>query len=313
MPDWEMGEADDQTWHMYERDLRAERKTAATISGYWYAVASLAQALPDGTDLLSATHGDIAGWLAGLASRADAGQLSSSTAATYARRLRTFYTHMIKADLHDGPHPMTAIARMKEDDVIMRCPDGADVEAVVRACDGKSWRDRRDMAMVRVLLEAGTPRASELAGIRLGDLDLRHDSLTLRGKGGTERVIPIGAKSCRALTVWLKARSGLRLAKKEFPETADLVFLTKYGPMTKDRVREIIGQRCTLAGVPPITPHDFRRFSYDKWDSQDGNAGAAMQLWGWRTPTMPILYGRQNAGRRAVTHARTMSLGDQIA
>lgn len=308
-----MRDADDAAWHLWDRDLRAVRKSPQTIEAYRYAVDSLAGWLEreaPAADLLGAGHDEIAGWLAGLAGKVEARQLSSNTMATYARRVRTFYTHMIAAGYHDGPHPMIAIERVKEDETLMPCPEEADVAAVIAACEGKTWRDRRDMAIVRVLCEAGTPRAFELGGIELPDLNLRADSLMLRGKGGRERRIALGAKSCRALTLWVRARQGLRLAAE--PATKNLLFFSKYGPINKDSLNDIIARRCQQAGVSHIRPHDFRRFTYDKWDAQDGNTGAAMMLWGWITPTMPTLYGRQNAGRRAVTHARVLSLGDQI-
>jgi len=298
-------ECDEQVWHMYERDLKAEDKSPRTIANYWYAVSSLSETLPDGTDLLSAGRGHVADWLAGIGERC-----ARSTHATYAVNVRTFYGHMIGSGFMDPPHPMSGLAAPDRGDTIMRCPFEDEITAVIAACEGRGWRDRRDMAMVRVLCEAGTPRASELAALPLEAPDLRHDSLRIDGKGNLERVIPLGAKSCRALTLWLRARKDLPQASR--PGTAGRLFFTRFGMMSKDSVRRIIEARCQLAGIAPIPPHAFRRYTYDKWDGLDGNEGAAMKLWGWRTPEMPALYGKQNAGRRAVSHGRAMSIGDMI-
>jgi site-specific recombinase XerD len=296
---------DKAVWHMYERDLRAEDKSARTIANYWYALSSLSETLPAGTDLLSATREQVAGWLAGVGAR-----LARSTHATYSVNARTFYTHMAGAGYLEGPHPMRGLAAPDRGDTLMRCPPREEITAVIAACEGRDWRDRRDMAMVRILCEAGTPRASELAALPLDAPDMRRDSLRIAGKGNLERMIPLGAKSCRAITLWTRARAGRPPAAR--PGTRDLLFFTQFGAMTKDTVRRIITARCQAAGIDPIPPHAFRRYTYDAWDVLDGNEGAAMQLWGWRTSEMPRLYGRQNAGRRAVGHARAISLGDRV-
>jgi integrase/recombinase XerD len=299
-------ESDEQIWHMYERDLDAEGKTAATVRNYRQSLSQLSDSLPDDADLLSASHEQIAAWLAELKAR-----VTSLTRSQYMARARVFYAHMIDAGYHEGPHPMRGLAKIKPDHTIMRCPADDEVIDVITACMGKTWYDLRDMAILRILCEAGTPRGSEMAAIRLDDVDLRHDCITIRGKGGLERVIHIGAKSCRAITLWLRKRKTLRLGAD--PRTKDLLFFSKYGPMDNTGVRKIIEQRARKAALAkPLTTHAFRRYTYDAWEKAGGHPGAAMPLWGWRTATMPVLYGEANAGRRAVKNARTMSLGDSI-
>lgn len=300
-----MREADEGTWHSYERHLRGEGKAPNTVRTYWYSLSALSDSLPEGTDLLTATHEHIAAWLADVAERH-----SSATHASYMRNARAFYYAMMRAGYHDGPHPMAGIAQAAPKRKVMPCPADDDVAALIGACQGRDWQDRRDMAIVRVLLEAGTPREFEVSGIPLAALDLRHDKLTIRGKGGKERVIALGAKACKALELWLRVRKDHPLAHA--PGTRDLLFFSSRGPLAKGSVRKILRRRCRMAGVGAIRPHDCRRWTYDKWDELDGNHAAAMMLWGWDTPTMPMLYGAQNAGRRAVTHARTMSIGDRI-
>lgn len=301
-----MRDCDQDIWHMFVRDLRAEKLSKATESAYWYPLADLSESLPAGTDLLSAGRDEIAAWLAQLNER-----VSASTAATYQRRVKTFYKRLTETGIFEGDDPMRGIRMIRADGRVMRCPREDDVTRLLKACEGKEWRDRRDYAMVRVLLEAGTPRATELARLTMDAIDLRNDEAVIHGKGRNERELTLGAKSCRALVLWLRARQAHKLASR--PLTKDLVFFTAWGPMDKDSARKIIGARCQQAGITPaLTPHDFRRFTYDRWEGQGGSETAAMKLWGWKTRAMPELYGRQNEGRRAVRHAREMSLGDQI-
>ena len=301
-----MRECDEAIWRLFLLHMKAEKRSKATEDAYWYALADLSASLPAGTDLLGAGQEEITAWLAGLNDR-----VSASTAGTYQRRAKTFYKHMSETGIYEAEHPMRGIDMITADDNIMRCPREDEILQLLKACEGKDWRARRDYAMVRVLLEAGTPRASELARLRMDAVDQRNGEVQIHGKGRNERAISLGAKSSRALLLWLRARQGRALASR--PLTRDLVFFTAWGPMDKDSARKIIGARCAEAGITPaLTPHDFRRFTYDKWEGSGGSETAAMKLWGWRTRAMPELYGRQNEGRRAIGHAREMSLGDQI-
>lgn len=301
-----MRECDELVWHMYERILKAARKSRATIDGYRYALLSLSRYLEENAadaDILTAGQEHIADWLASIT-----GTVSARTQDTYMSRARTFFKSMIKAGYLDTGHPMDGLENIELDEKVQRCPRDDDVEALREACKGKDWRDIRDRAMVDLLCEAGTPRAAELGAITLDALDLRHDCLRLDGKGGLQRVIALGARTCQSLTLWLRVRARLRLAGD--PRTRHLLFFSKYGPLGKDGVRTIINYRWRKAGRADLGVHLMRRYTYDRWDAADGNPGAAMVLWGWRTPTMPALYGKQNAQRRALDHARALAIGD---
>jgi site-specific recombinase XerD len=67
------------------------------------------------------------------------------------------------------------------------------------ACAGKRFEDRRDTALLMLLLDTGARRA-ELTGLRLADVDLELDVLLVLGKGRRERALPFGNKAAAALT-----------------------------------------------------------------------------------------------------------------
>jgi integrase/recombinase XerD len=88
-----------------------------------------------------------------------------------------------------------------------------ELSALRRACQGRSFRARRDAAMIEVLLASGI-RLSELAGIRhdpsdpsRGDLRLLEREIRVRGKGGRERVVRIGFEAARSLDRYVRARA----------------------------------------------------------------------------------------------------------
>jgi integrase/recombinase XerD len=75
-----------------------------------------------------------------------------------------------------------------------------------QACAGRSYTQRRDTAIIAVLTATGI-RLSELAGLRCGDVDLWQRELTVRGKGGKDRIVRIGHQAARSLDRYLRARA----------------------------------------------------------------------------------------------------------
>jgi site-specific recombinase XerD len=87
-----------------------------------------------------------------------------------------------------------------------------DVRALLEACSGPGFEDRRDTAIIRVLYDTGC-RLVELRGLRwtpadpeTNDVDLDGQVLRVTGKGRRGRILPIGAKAVKALDRHIRAR-----------------------------------------------------------------------------------------------------------
>src|SRR5436189_6325578 len=78
-----------------------------------------------------------------------------------------------------------------------------DLERLIRACQGKTFVDRRDEALVRVLLDCGI-RVSELCDLRADGVDRDRETTIVRGKGGRLRPVYFGARTARALDRYLR-------------------------------------------------------------------------------------------------------------
>jgi len=92
-------------------------------------------------------------------------------------------------------------------------PKAMSVEAAQRLLDAGPLDGPamlRDHAMFELLYSSGLRRA-ELVGLDADDgrLDLRSGQVTVTGKGGKTRTVPVGARACQALRAWLEARAGL--------------------------------------------------------------------------------------------------------
>jgi integrase/recombinase XerD len=131
------------------------------------------------------------------------------------------------------------------------------LKALLKACAGPDLRDRRDEAVVRLMLESGM-RAGEVVGLGVADIDLPRDLATVRrGKGGKGRVVPFGPQTGRALDRYLRLRRPHRLA-----DSAAL-WLGDPGQgiqlLRAARRSQVPGRACGHRRLPPPRPAAHRR------------------------------------------------------
>jgi site-specific recombinase XerD len=81
-------------------------------------------------------------------------------------------------------------------------PKAAEVEAALDALDGDGPLALRNQALVELVYSAGL-RSAEAVGLELGDVDFDREQLHVRGKGGKERVVPLGEEAALLLARYL--------------------------------------------------------------------------------------------------------------
>ena len=113
----------------------------------------------------------------------------------------------------------------------------------------------RDHAVLEVLYGAGL-RASEVAGLRLRDLEAERGFLRVLGKGRKERKVPLGQPGLAALETWLR-RGRPRVAT---PASEDALLLSDRGrPLSRDTVYRIVKRWVRAVGLDAKTsPHTLR-------------------------------------------------------
>ncbi|BBG04196.1 MULTISPECIES: tyrosine-type recombinase/integrase [Pseudonocardia] len=188
-----------------------------------------------------------------------------------------------------------------------------DLGTLLRSMDGASFVDRRDTAIIRVLLDTGC-RRGELAGLDVEDVELRHGEMMIRhAKGGKARVVPFGNRTTLALRKYLRARTrrGVRAeAGPLFIPTR--VTAGREARMTGGGVRDMLARRCKAAGLGHIHPHQLRHtWAHDMLASGAGESDVE-RLAGWSTPLMVRRYGNSVADARARDAARRLGRGDRV-
>jgi site-specific recombinase XerD len=81
-------------------------------------------------------------------------------------------------------------------------PKPAEVEAALDALEGDGPLAVRNRALVELVYSAGL-RASEAVGLNLADVDFDREQLHVRGKGGKERMVPLGEEAAHMLARYL--------------------------------------------------------------------------------------------------------------
>jgi site-specific recombinase XerD len=179
--------------------------------------------------------------------------------------------------------------------------------ALIKACSGTTFADRRDLALVRLFIDTGCRRA-ELTNLSVEDVDLRARQATVTGKGRRTRTVAFGHKCAQALDRYLRARTGHRLAHERW------LWLGLSGPLTDNGIAQIVRKRAKDAGIDErINLHRFRHtFAHDRM--ADGVEGEnLMALAGWRSRSMLSRYGSSVAAERALEDAhRRTAPGDRL-
>ena len=113
----------------------------------------------------------------------------------------------------------------------------------------------RDKAILELLDATGT-RASELAGLKVGDLNLDIGYLRCEGKGQRQRIVPVGKTAIAATRGYLKQLRG-RLVK---PFSNDALFLSRTGrALGRIEIWRLVKKYSARAGMPHnLTAHTLR-------------------------------------------------------
>ena len=118
----------------------------------------------------------------------------------------------------------------------------------------KNIRGLRDKAMLELLYATGL-RVSELVALKMKDFNLDDGFLLCRGKGGKERIVPLGFSAVTAVRKYLEAE---RI--KLFKRPSDFIFLTsRGGAFTRQGFWKMLKKYAKQAGLDlKISPHVLR-------------------------------------------------------
>ena len=135
----------------------------------------------------------------------------------------------------------------------------ADVEAILEAAGSAGTTlALRDRALLEVLYGTGA-RISEAVGLDVDDVDRVEAAVVLRGKGGKERIVPIGSYALTAVDAYL-TRARPELATVGTGERAGALFLNaRGGRLSRQSAWTVLVKAADRAGVTrDVSPHTLR-------------------------------------------------------
>lgn len=204
-----------------------------------------------GRGSLQAKASDISAHLAAL----KAGGLSSRSYSRGLIAIRGYYRYLVRREKIEAS-PTDTVDMPKAVKGLPEYLSLNEVEALLDAPNTKTPKGLRDKAMLEILYAAGL-RVSELVSLKLNDLDLQVGSIKAFGKGGKERLVPIGEISMQ----WVKEY--IDRGRSEILKAGDSPYLfitARSASMTRQNFWTITKKYGQIAGIErmKIKPHILR-------------------------------------------------------
>jgi integrase/recombinase XerD len=207
-----------------------------------------------GRGAIEAERGDVADFLADLATGNGRRACSPATINRKAACLRSFYRHLRREELVDDD-PTAALSPPSKSRRLPRVLTYAEVKTLLESVSGGDPIDLRDRALLEVMYGCGL-RASEVVGLDVNDVDLRRAFVRPHGKGNKERIVPLGREAAAAVKRYLRAGRPELVGSRP---RSTLFVNFRGGPLTRQGLYKIIRRHAQEVGLAGrMSPHTLR-------------------------------------------------------
>jgi len=208
-------------------------------------------------DVAEVTEAAVSGFLMSLREGDHEHQpLSAGSAARTVVAVRGFHKFAVREGLARND-PAAAVRPPASAKRLPKALPLADIEAILEAAGSPGTSlALRDRALLELLYGTGA-RISEAVGLDLDDLDLEEGAVLLRGKGGKERMVPVGSYARQAVEAYVvRGRPDLSGVGRG---TAALFLNARGGRLSRQSAWAVLAKAAERAGVTAeVSPHTLR-------------------------------------------------------
>lgn len=228
--------------------LLATQRAPRTVDAYRRDLCALGRFLD--APASDATTEDLERWLADLRAQG----LAASSIARKLAAARALFRHLVLVGQRED-NPAAALEAPRRRRSLPRPLSMREIERLCEAANGVTPRALRDRALIELLYGAGL-RVSEAVGTHKAGVDLERALVRCEGKGGKERIVPLGQHAIAALRRYLsRGRPYLDTRHR-----SELFLNAKGGGLTRAGAFLILRRLAEKAGLEPgrIHPHLLR-------------------------------------------------------
>lgn len=252
-----------------------------------------------GQTLEQASETAMQDYFSALARQGDA--TSPRTAARRLSAFRQFFKFLISEQMR-ADDPSRHIAAPKPGRSLPKTLTQDEVVDLLDAIDKQHKADQHRLICLLEMLYATGLRVSELVGLPLSAIDRQQRFLVVRGKGGKERLVPLGDAARAALNAHLDTRAH-HMAAGEKPEDNRWLFPSKRatsGHLTRQRFGQMIKELAVDAGIEPqrVSPHVLRHAFATHLLEHGADLRVVQQLLGHADITTTQIYTHLSDKRR---------------
>ncbi len=160
----------------------------------------------------------------------------------------------------------------------------------------------RDRCILELLYSCGL-RVSELATLRLEDMNFERGLLRVSGKGGRTRLAPIGRAALAIVAEYLRTARPRLVKRGAAP--SELILSTRGGRLTTARLWQIVRRRALLAGLDvPVHPHMLRHSFATHLLKNGADLRAIQEMLGHADVSTTQIYTHVDRSHLSAVHAR---------
>ena len=276
----EAGGASPHTLRAYRGDLRE--------LGEW---ASARQNEPGGL-----AYRDLRAYAAALSER----RLARASVARKLAAIRSFGEHLTRTGAA-ASNPAELLPTPKRDSRLPRVIPRDDSARLLDRIPATTPLEVRDRAMLELAYSSGL-RVEELRTLRTADLDFESETVRVHGKGGKERVVPIGEPAQAALRRYLDTARPALAGR----DGVEILFLSVRGrPLHSSDVRRRLERWVRLAGLPSgVSPHTLRHSFATHLLEGGADLRSIQELLGHASVSTTQIYTRVEPGRLRREYAK---------